>query len=161
MTSSRFLISLILLGSALMAHLAHGQDSPADYLNAHSAARSAVGVPPLAWDDMVAQFAQDYANQRKGDCQLVHSGGGGKYGENIAWSSGDMSEADAVKMWVDEKPYYDSNSCIGGQQCLHYTQVVWRNSVRVGCGKVRCDNGGTFIGCNYDPPGNYVGEKPY
>ncbi|KAI9076753.1 hypothetical protein K1719_041268 [Acacia pycnantha] len=142
---------------------ANAQDSPQDYVIAHNAARSQVGVPNIAWDDTVAAFAQNYANQRKADCQLVHSGGGGRYGENLAWSSGDMSGVDAVKMWVDEKAYYDynSNSCAAGKQCGHYTQVVWKNSVRVGCAKVRCNNGGTFIGCNYSPPGNYNGQRPY
>ena len=140
----------------------HAQDSPDDYVNEHNAARSQVGVPNIVWDNTVAAFAQDYANQRQGDCNLIHSGGGGKYGENLAGSSGDLSGDDAVTMWVGEKSNYDynSNSCVGGE-CLHYTQVVWKNSVRVGCAKVRCNNGGTFIGCNYDPPGNYVGEKPY
>ena len=90
----------------------------------------------------------------------MHSGG--PFGENIAWGSGDLKGTDAVNMWVDEKPNYDynSNSCVGGE-CLHYTQVVWLNSVGLGCAKVQCNSGGTFIGCNYDPPGNYVGEKPY
>ncbi|KAL5151332.1 Basic form of pathogenesis-related protein 1 [Glycine soja] len=117
-------------------------------------------VPSLAWDDTVAAYAESYANQRKGDCQLIHSGG--EYGENIAMSTGELSGTDAVKMWVDEKSNYDydSNSCVGGE-CLHYTQVVWANSVRLGCAKVTCDNGGTFITCNYDPPGNFVGERPY
>ncbi|KAI9072201.1 hypothetical protein K1719_016583 [Acacia pycnantha] len=74
-----------------------------------------------------------------------------------------MSGADAVKMWVDEKVYYDNdnNSCASGQECGHYTQVAWKDLVRVGCAKVTCDNGGTFIGYNYDPPGNYNGQKPY
>ncbi|MCI68562.1 pathogenesis-related protein 1a, partial [Trifolium medium] len=81
----------------------------------------------------VAAFAQNYANQRK-DCQLIHSGGGGRYGENIAKSSGDMSGTDAVKLWVDEKVNYDhaTNSCASGATCGHYTQVVWKNSVRLG-----------------------------
>ncbi|WZZ76659.1 hypothetical protein YC2023_088029 [Brassica napus] len=30
---------------------------------------------------------------------------------------------------------------------VHYTQIVWKNSVRMGCAKVRCDNGQTFITC--------------
>ncbi|RZB63360.1 Pathogenesis-related protein 1 [Glycine soja] len=125
------------------------------HVDAHNAARSEVGVPDLAWDDSVAAYAENYANQRKGDCALIHSGG--EYGENIAMSTGELSGTDAVKMWVDEKANYDhdSNSCVGGE-CLHYTQVVWRDSVRLGCAKVTCDNGGTFITCNYDPPGNFV-----
>ncbi|XP_061370079.1 pathogenesis-related protein 1-like [Gastrolobium bilobum] len=150
------------LGLVIMGHVAYAQDSHEDYVNAHNAARSQVGVPNLVWDDTVASFAENYANQRKGDCQLVHSGGGGRYGENLAMSTGDLSGTEAVKLWVNEKANYDynSNKCVGGE-CLHYTQVVWRNTARLGCAKVRCDNGGTFIGCNYDPPGNYVGQRPY
>ena len=162
MELSKASLSLLFLFGFIVI-VANAQDSQADYLNAHNAARSQVGVPPLTWDNDVAAFAQNYANQRKGDCQLIHSGGGGRYGENIAWGSGDLSGSDAVKMWVDEKADYDynSNTCAAGKQCGHYTQVVWRNSLRVGCAKVSCDNGGTFIGCNYDPAGNYIGEKPY
>ncbi|EEF40265.1 basic form of pathogenesis-related protein 1 [Ricinus communis] len=150
-----FLISLSLILSS------HAQNLPQDYINAHNAARAAVGVGPMTWDNTVAAYAQNYANQRINDCRLVHSGG--RYGENIAWSSGDLSGTAAVKLWVDEKAFYNynSNTCAAGQQCGHYTQVVWRNSVRLGCAKVRCRNGGTFITCNYDPPGNFVNQRPY
>ncbi|KAK9271785.1 hypothetical protein L1049_002149 [Liquidambar formosana] len=132
--------------------------SPQDYIDAHNAARTEVGVGPMTWDDTVAAYAQSYANQHIGDCNLVHSNG--PYGENLAMSSGDLTGTDAVKMWVDEKANYDynSNSCTQGM-CGHYTQVVWSNSVRLGCAKVQCSNGGTFISCNYDPRGNYVGER--
>ncbi|PKI49231.1 hypothetical protein CRG98_030380 [Punica granatum] len=121
----------------------HAQNSPQDYLNAHNAARRQVGVRPMAWDDKLATYARNYANKHIGDCKMVHSGG--PYGENLAWSSGDMSGTAAVKMWV----------------CGHYTQVVWGKSVRLGCAKVRCNSGGTFIVCSYDPRGNIVGQKPY
>ncbi|OWM79123.1 pathogenesis-related protein 1-like [Punica granatum] len=139
----------------------HAQNSPQDYLDAHNAARRQVGVGPMVWDDKLATYARDYANKRIGDCKLVHSGG--PYGENLAWSSGDMSGTTAVKLWVDEKAYYNynSNTCAQGKVCGHYTQVVWRNSVRLGCAKVRCNSGGTSIICSYDPRGNIVGQKPY
>ncbi|KAG5526237.1 hypothetical protein RHGRI_032500 [Rhododendron griersonianum] len=145
-----------------MLHSSHGQNSQQDYLDGHNSARSAVGVGPMTWDANVAAYAQDYANQRIGDCALQHSGGGG-YGENIAIGSGDfMTGAAAVDLWVEEKANYDynSNSCVGGE-CGHYTQVVWKNSVRLGCARVQCNSGSWFITCNYDPPGNYVGERPF
>ncbi|KAK7856648.1 basic form of pathogenesis-related protein 1 [Quercus suber] len=65
-------------------------------------------------------------------------------------------------LWVAEKNCYDynRNTCVGGQ-CLHYTQVVWRNSVRLGCARVQCNNGWWFVTCSYDPPGNYDGQRPY
>lgn len=74
-----------------------------------------------------------------------------------------MSGTSAVAMWVNEKVdyNYNSNTCATNKVCGHYTQVVWRKSVRLGCAKVRCRNGGTLISCNYDPRGNYVGQKPY
>ena len=138
----------------------NGQDTPQDYLDAHNKARAEVNVGPMTWDNTVADYAQNYANQRVANCDMVHSGG--PYGENIASSTGDLAGSDAVNLFVGEKGNYDynSNSCVGGE-CLHYTQVVWRDSVQLGCAKVRCSNGGTFIGCNYNPPGNYNGRRPY
>jgi len=150
-----------ILGLALILS-SHAQDSPQDYVNAHNAARAQVGVGPVTWDDRVASYAQNYANQRKGDCNLVHSRG--PYGENVAWSSAGLSGTDAVKMWVNEKADYDynSNTCAAGKVCGHYTQVVWRNSVKLGCARIECMNdGGLFVICSYDPPGNYVGQTPY
>ncbi|KAJ9175044.1 hypothetical protein P3X46_013630 [Hevea brasiliensis] len=140
----------------------NAQDSPQDYLNAHNQARAAVGVGPMTWDNNVAAFARNYANQRAGDCNLVHSSNR-PYGENLAKSSGNVSGKDAVKMWVDERAYYNynSNSCAAGKQCGHYTQVVWHNSVLLGCAKMKRNNEGTFIGCNNDPPGNFDGKRPY
>ncbi|KAK4405153.1 Pathogenesis-related leaf protein 6 [Sesamum angolense] len=139
----------------------HAQNSPQDYVSAHNAARAQVGVGPIAWDEKVANFARNYVNQRVGDCNLVHSTNR-PYGENLAKGSGEFTGRAAVDLWVGEKRFYDhsSNSCVGGE-CRHYTQVVWRNSARVGCARARCNNGWWFISCNYDPPGNYIGQRPY
>ncbi|KAJ0010608.1 hypothetical protein Pint_34070 [Pistacia integerrima] len=94
-----------------------------DYVNAHNSARATVGVEPVTWDNTVAAFAQNYANQRIGDCPLVHSHSGGKYGENLAWSNANLLGTDAVKMWVGEKADYDynSNTCAAGKVCGRYT----------------------------------------
>ncbi|XP_010467241.1 PREDICTED: pathogenesis-related protein 1-like [Camelina sativa] len=157
-SSSRILIILAALIGVLLVP-SKAQDSPQDYVNAHNQARSQVGVGPIQWDEEVAGYARSYADQLKGDCNLAHSGG--RYGENLAMSTGDFSGVDAVNLWVNEKAdyNYDSNTCNG--VCGHYTQVVWRNSVRLGCAKVTCNNGGTVVSCNYDPRGNFNHEKPY
>ncbi|KAI3975824.1 hypothetical protein MKX01_015372 [Papaver californicum] len=130
---------------ALLIHVSQAQTSPEDYLAPHNEARAAVNVGPMEWDDTVA-----VTNLTRRLSSLIHSTGR-PYGENLAMSSGDLTAADAVKMWVDE---------IRGE-CLHYTQVVWTNSVRLGCASVTCDNGGTFVICSYDSPGNWAGERPY
>ncbi|PKI51196.1 basic form of pathogenesis-related protein 1-like [Punica granatum] len=136
------------------------QKSYQDFVDTHNSIRAEVGVGPLTWNDTVAAYAQEYANERIHDCNLDHSRG--PYGENLAEGYGEMSGEDAVKFWATEKPNYDyhSNSCVGGE-CLHYTQIVWSKSVHLGCARVKCTNGWMFVICNYSPPGNYVGERPY
>ncbi|OON18695.1 hypothetical protein X801_05448 [Opisthorchis viverrini] len=40
--------------------------------------------------------------------------------------------------------------------------MVWAGSTRLGCGVKHCPkNGTTLYVCNYKPPGNYRGQKPY
>ncbi|XP_024980004.1 pathogenesis-related protein PR-1 type-like [Cynara cardunculus var. scolymus] len=153
------LLVCVILASILHSH---AQNAPQDFVDAHNAARKEVGLGPMKWDATVAQFAQNYANRRKVDCALRHSNTN-KYGENIAWGTGELSGVDAVRMWVDEKANYDykSNTCAIFKMCGHYTQVVWKTSVRLGCARVRCLNQAWFITCNYEPPGNYIGVKPY
>lgn len=146
----------------MIPHSGNAQNSKQDILNAHNSARAAVGVGPVNWNNTVAAYARNYAERRRADCRLIHSDG--PYGENIFWGSGaSFTAVDAVEDWVAEKQFYDyrSNACADGEQCGHYTQVVWRDSVHVGCARAVCDNADIFITCNYDPPGNFEGEWPY
>ncbi|KAG5023242.1 hypothetical protein JHK82_019144 [Glycine max] len=139
-TQGSILYLLLCLGPS---HSGHAHDSQANFFNVHNAARSQVGVPPLTWDNTLAAFAQSYANLRNVIANL-------------------STHADhTVRAWVNEKANYDYNSNTCSSVCGHYTQVVWRNSLRVGCAKVRCDNGSTFIICCYDPRGNIRGQRPY
>jgi uncharacterized protein YkwD len=132
------------------------------FLSIINKARADVGVPPLVWDESVAAHARHWARVRVADCRLVHSDS--RYGENLAkGSSPDFSMPDAARLWVDQQPDYDhaSNSCVNDRQCLHYTQVVWRTSTRIGAAKAKCRNGWTYVVANFDPPGNWVGQRPY
>nr|AEH25638.1 pathogenesis-related protein 1-23 [Triticum aestivum] len=164
MEASKLALLVVLATTAAMANPSDAQNSPHDYVVAHNVARAAVGLGPVTWDASVAAYAASYARQRSGDCKLVHSKAP-QYGENLFWGSGkDWTAAQAVKIWADEKANYNyaSNSCAAGKQCGHYTQIVWRNSTHIGCARLLCDhNAGVFITCNYSPPGNYIGQRPY
>ncbi|KAL2960934.1 hypothetical protein AAZX31_17G064000 [Glycine max] len=107
---------------------------------------------PLMWDFQLEQYARWWAGQRKADCKLEHSfpEDGFKLGENIYWGSGSAwTPSDAVRAWADEEKYYTyaTNTCVPGQI--------------IGCARVACDDEDVFMTCNYDPVGNYVGERPY
>ena len=40
----------------------------------------------------------------------------------------------------------------------HFTQVVWKSSTELGCG-ISVDSNNRIVGvCNYNPPGNYMGQ---
>jgi len=119
----------------------------------------------LTWDPALASVAQAYAE----NCVFEHSGG--PYGENLYANTGLTQPATIVEDWVSEVADYDyaSNSCDGGAVCGHYTQVVWADSTKLGCGVAVCSQNSPFGSgqdwqnwvCNYDPPGNWVGEQPY
>lgn len=147
---------------------ASGEINPQEIVARHNIARLSVDppastpLPLLEWDQTLADFATGYT----ANCVWEHSSSG--YGENLyAGTSGDNLSASAVDGWVSEVAAYDlaSNSC--SDVCGHYTQVVWADSLRVGCGVAYCPNptglpwAGYILSCNYDPPGNYVGQKPY
>lgn len=134
----------------------------AQYLDPQNAVRKQLGLAPLRWSGGLAKYAKWYANQRRKDCAMVHSAL--NYGENLFWGQGRRWKiADAVAAWAAEKPYYDyeKNACVGGADCYHYTQMVWRNTQSVGCARIACGSGDTYIACEYDPHGNVIGQRPY
>ncbi|KAH1117125.1 hypothetical protein GLYMA_17G066100v4 [Glycine max] len=99
----------------------------------HNLVRAAKWELPLMWDFQLEQYARWWAGQRKADCKLEHSfpEDGFKLGENIYWGSGSAwTPSDAVRAWADEEKYYTyaTNTCVPGQMCGHYTQIVWKST---------------------------------
>ncbi|XP_034682109.1 pathogenesis-related protein PRB1-2-like [Vitis riparia] len=139
------------------------QNSPDDFVNAHNDVRGTVGLPCLVWNTTLQEYAQSYANKRSLDCLLRRSGAPG-YGENLfIGTPNNYSARDAVNAWAAERPYYnyDTNTCMTGRVCGHYTQLVWNTTTSVGCARVPCVNGSVFMTCNYYLAGNVIGRRPY
>ena len=139
----------------------------AGFTRLHNELRARLAVPALMWDPALASIAQAYAD----GCRFEHSGRDG-VGENLAANAPPGNTvAQAFKSWADEEAFYNyaGNTCAAGKQCGHYTQVVWRSTTRVGCGVTSCTTGSPFTGfpswelwvCNYAPPGNFAGQRPY
>ena len=147
---------------------------------AHNKVRAGVGLPGLFWSDDLAVFAQEWADSlaREKACAMQHRPRPGKsehgYGENLYWASAvrlsggkrepqNVTPAKVVQSWVQEAADYTyaTNSCRLGKPCGHYTQIVWQQTVKVGCGWAVCADKSQIWVCNYDPPGNVIGQKPY
>jgi pathogenesis-related protein 1 len=137
-------------------------------LQGHNRARAEVGVGPLSWSKQLANYAQEWATHLAlKKCGFEHRPDTGEwrrnYGENLFMgTAGYYGVADAVKAWVNEKIYYKGETLTAGNfhASGHYTQVVWKDTKEVGCAKAEC-KGNIIVVCNYDPPGNVIGRKPY
>lgn len=121
-------------------------------------------LPKLQWSEEDAKVARDYAEK----CTFSHNPNRGTRGENLFAGSGSTKIEDVVKGWAEESASYDyaSNRCSG--VCGHYTQIVWADTTHVGCASKTCTTGSPFGKgsweiwvCNYSPPGNFTGKKPY
>jgi uncharacterized protein YkwD len=127
---------------------------------AHNGYRKQVGSPPLAWSSHLAAAAQDWADYlvRTG---LYKNPPDLQVGENLFEVVGPPANAQqVVDAWAAERSAYDvrRNSC--SARCGHYTQIVWRDTKQFGCGVAHKGRRQVWV-CNYDPPGNIIGERPY
>ena len=168
------LVAICALFSFVYADEALDTAQQTEMVAAHNKYRKEVGAPDIKWSATLAATAQAYAIKQKGDgCKMKHSGTKG-LGENIYWASAisysngtskpqNITSTKVTDAGGSEKANYtySSNSCASGKVCGHYTQIVWKDSTEVGCGKAVCADNSQFWVCNYTPPGNYNGQKPY
>ena len=148
----------------------------------HNAVRAKHQQKPLRWSNSLAQYAQQWVDNLAStqNCEMIHrpNNGGGKFqqqhGENLFWASS-LEQADGnnklqavtvndvVNAWAEEEQFYNyqKNQCQSGEDCGHYTQMVWHESEQVGCAIAVCPDKSQIWACNYHPRGNYIGEWPY
>ena len=183
------LLACVLLLTSFECWAALTQAERDSVLAAHNQVRATVSPPAanmtrLVWDPNLATVAQNWTNQ----CNWAHNGGrnaayaslssnSGGVGENIFITTGSRASAltgpgSATPSWASEVVNYNfaANTCASGQVCGHYTQIVWANTLRIGCGITQCAtvtglpptfNNGQFVTCNYNPAGNFIGQRPY
>lgn len=126
----------------------------------------------MTWNTTLESSAYELASR----CVYQHDTdiGGGGYGQNIGYgvSADEIGVMITNLMYNDEFGYYDG---LYGQanpdmtyfeKWGHFSQIVWKSSVSVGCATVVCNSLGNvdssqpspFTVCNYYPPGNFAGE---
>lgn len=132
-------------------------------------------LPALEWDPALAATAAAWVarcQDEQAPAGLIdhnpdRSVGHAHYvGENVYGTSGAAGAGtarEAVAAWAgEERSYtYATNRCSG--VCGHYTQIVWRATLKVGCAVGTCAGltYRTSVVCNYGPGGNVSGQRPY
>ena len=136
-----------------------GEDFVRQLLGAHNDVRGNLGLPPLQWSKELAAYSEKWAKKLLADNSIAHNSKS-PYGENILVTGLGSTPASVVSEWASESGYYtySTNSCDG--DCGHYTQLVWRATLRVGCAMAHNKQREIWV-CSYDPAGNFLGERPY
>lgn len=139
-------------------------------------------LPDLVWNKKLAKVAQAYADacvyEHNVDRQSQYVAAGGEniyIGENIAYnattaalSSLEVYAAAQTNLWWDEHELWHYQAYQSGtiNGAGHFTQMIWANTIEVGCGIASCPNmnlgfNTVFGVCNYGLGGNYTNKKPY
>lgn len=134
-----------------------GLDDGQNVLSIHNKLREQRGAAPLVWSKVLSQSAQAVADT----CTLGPSGS--EYGENMLMSSSELSCSKSSNFWRDEEELWTR---LGEDNPDYYpdtgsfTQMVWKNTMQVGCAQRQCDSGNMVV-CHYYPPGNVVGGSNF
>ncbi|GLI70341.1 hypothetical protein VaNZ11_015300, partial [Volvox africanus] len=151
-------------------------------LNKHNTYRGKHQAGALQWSVILAQSATAYAQElaRKG-CPLWHSPGN-DVGENLLVTQRvpkpDNTCGMAVQAWYEEVKDYDFSTPRPfrdnwAKGIGHFTQVVWRNTVYLGCGVgvadqnleimpgVTLKGGCKIIVCQYKSSGNIPNDADF
>ncbi|MEM1114277.1 MAG: CAP domain-containing protein [Pseudomonadota bacterium] len=158
-------------------------------LDALNAVRASVdppadpAIPPIIWDRDAATVAQnwvdgcvyDFNSDASEEYDLLAGDGDDVVpfiGELIARRifistprAPDFVAGVAASLWEASSQFYDyeTNTCTDNE-CLNYTQVVWRNTTSVGCAVATCFDDSfnfQFVSCNFVPGGNFRNQRPY
>ena len=156
-----FITTLLYLESNAQQIINLTSSDQTSFVSEHNIWRAEVGSTPLKWNNNMAKQSADYALKIAKMGSLVHSNC--DEGENLYMTSAQVfSPEDAVNAWGREKEYYRAGTKINNnnyKQFGHYTQMIWYKTSEVGCGAAQSKYG-TFVVCRYNPPGNFIGEKP-
>lgn len=141
-------------------------------LDLHNDERGRLGIPLLSIDSSLSKGASDWASQRIAEHVFYHGAPRG-IGENIAWRTYDPSKtinaqaALLFNQWLGERANFVNNKAFpdcrtpnSTSDITHYTQIIWKNSKRLGVG-IANDGNWIFLCTRYSPEGNISGEYTY
>ncbi|XP_067942176.1 uncharacterized protein [Watersipora subatra] len=131
----------------------------------YNGGKKASDMLPMSYDRELENIAQIWA----ANCIFAHDEGNNRYipgkydvGQNLAIGTPDWKST--LDLWHSEVNYFVYGSPPPNLRSIgHYTQMVWAESTRVGCGVQVCNGTRKFYVCNYAPVGNMADRlyQPY
>ncbi|CAH8865151.1 unnamed protein product [Trichobilharzia szidati] len=127
----------------------------------------AIQMPNLTWSYELADISRNWASTCQPYPSNITMRGKTSWnyvGQNVAVTS---NVRDAVTLWFNEYSNYDfkPNKCKENRRCANYKQVVFSETVQVGCAYKKCDDfeapNNTVVVCTYGPGGKYFSRRPY
>ncbi|KAE9556607.1 hypothetical protein FO519_000013 [Halicephalobus sp. NKZ332] len=126
-----------------------------EILNKINFIRAKYQAEPLQFDQTLNIEAQQYAGQLAKDGMLKY-GQSDKYGENLA-ACRQIKGFDVVDLWVKEASRYNFDDP-ENYKCLQFTQLVWKNSEKIGIGIEKSEKTKFhYIAVYFHPRGNIMG----
>jgi uncharacterized protein YkwD len=145
-------------------------------LKSHNSFRAHHGVSALVLDDEISHKAQVYAEYLAKNNRLEHSSDRNGLGECLYGACGSESlmnnslgelkslfsfniflvtGTEATQSWYDEIKNYNYHKPGFSSTTGHFTQVVWKNTSKLGIGVAFADEGRrAVVVARYSPPGN-------
>ncbi|CAF0993670.1 unnamed protein product [Brachionus calyciflorus] len=166
----KFCLSLILIVCIGYGNLAEIQQRCQSNFNkciikTHNKLRALHQSPPLVEDSNLKTIALEYSQKMARENKLIDNPRLNELslGENLGLSynfkgfdmnkCGQLGKSYAEK-WYSEIENWDFIKS-KGKNTRHFTQVVWKDTKKIGCGLAIGSNGKkAYITCNYDPPMN-------
>ncbi|EER29831.1 SCP-like extracellular family protein [Coccidioides posadasii C735 delta SOWgp] len=136
-------------------------------LNATNSLRRQHDANPLTWNNTLAETAHDWGEQ----CRLRHSFS--PSGENLA--AGYPNITSVMTAWAQGREKVSFNNPKYNEETSQFTQLVWKSTKSVGCGRHNCGSAGMhpkghhsekkalgwYVVCEYYPPGNIIGGNQF
>lgn len=141
--------------------------SAGELLARHNVDRRQAGVSALAWDPVLAQGAQVYANELARLNLLRHSPKVVRrgLGENLWMGTRDyFRPSHMVDAWASERsmfipgPFPAVSRTGNWADVGHFTQIIWPGTQRVGCAIAKSTSADVLV-CRYWPSGNVDGRR--
>ena len=124
-------------------------------LNEHNSLRTQFGnVKPLELDTELGQLAQKHTEYLAQKQSKLENTTNDQIGENLYYlqsSEGTYSAKQVIDYWLKRS---DFNPLVKPNKTNHFTQIVWKKTLKMGVGVSKAANGAFYIAVFYTPRGN-------